>query len=210
MKKQNSGEEARRRPPVWHSGLVSASCFVGGSPDWGWAQQGGAERHAIQTSFGAFWSYCQVQDTISLDYPGLVVGDIDKFVALGTALVFFDRMSDSLYYVDLDAGKWKTLTVEDSLPGHDLWVAGIQRLDETSFVVSTPLITMYCLKGTASGEWFEPKGLGPATSLQQERAALPSGTTHAQRSYGWPSWRSRVDAGARRGGSMRSLRVCAI
>ncbi len=80
-------------------------------------------RHiADNKEYPAFFNYFQLQDTIDLDYEGLVVGDIDNFIFLGTACVVFDRMSDSLSYIDLEHRNYRALTVEDSLPGHKLSV----------------------------------------------------------------------------------------
>lgn len=87
--------------------------------------------------YRAFFEYFQLQDTINFDYPGLLIGNIDSFIFLGTACVVFDGMSDSLFYLDLERGKYKALTVEDSLPGYRLAVGGMQRLSPTEFIVSS-------------------------------------------------------------------------
>jgi len=104
------------------------------------------ERHANRSTFDeqlnkkeykAFFKYFEMRDTLYFNYKNLIIGDITNFIYMGKSCVLFDRISDSLFYIDLINEKYRSITTEDSLPGYHLNIMQMVKINENDFVISS-------------------------------------------------------------------------
>ncbi len=89
----------------------------------------------IHKEYKAFFKHFDIQDTLFFDYNNLIIGDITDFIYMGKACVLFDRISDSLFYIDIENNRYKSLTVAEKLPGYHLRPIALQKVSEKKFMV---------------------------------------------------------------------------
>lgn len=94
-------------------------------------------KQLIQKEYNAFFSYFEIKDTLYFNYNNLIIGDITNFIYMGKACALFDRISDSLFYIDLISKKYRSITTEDSLPGYHLNIMQMVAINENDFVISS-------------------------------------------------------------------------
>lgn len=84
-----------------------------------------------------FLKYFEPVDTLFFNFQNLIIGDITQFRYLGKSCVIYDRMSDSLFYVDLEKRSYASLTTEKIAPGYKLKPLAMQKYGNCGFIVSS-------------------------------------------------------------------------
>ena len=84
--------------------------------------------------------YFDLQDTLYFNLKDLVIGEITKFIAGNNKSTVFihDRIANSMYWVDLNTGSHKVLSVENIAPGHRLSILGIYKTITPGLWVASP------------------------------------------------------------------------
>lgn len=87
----------------------------------------------------AFAQYFTIFDTLSLNYPDLAIGDISRMLDVGNGdrLVIEDAITHAVYWIDVKQNLQKKLSVEHTVPGHELSVISISADPEDGFWISS-------------------------------------------------------------------------
>lgn len=95
------------------------------------------QKQFTQKEYNAFFKYFEIKDTLYFNYKNLIIGDITNFIYMGRSCALFDRISDSLFYIDLENKKYKSVTTHDTLPGYHLSILQMVKCGENKFIVSS-------------------------------------------------------------------------
>ncbi|MBD3378496.1 hypothetical protein GF406_25945 [candidate division KSB1 bacterium] len=81
--------------------------------------------------------YFEFKEFISLDKPGLLIGELSDVFITANGLIIGDRKSDAILYLDKVKNRVQLLSVEEIQPGHHFRLKAFTAIDSNRYIIAS-------------------------------------------------------------------------